>query len=690
LKTLASEILAEIVAGIRDARRPKIIAVFAGTKAEAEYGVRHAQAGNTGLPIWVWCAETGAIAGCDRVFSLADRSEIQAVWPALAIVAWTGRPGAAWKLQPLFTPPFRVLALNEDGGFFAATPRRISQHLTRRVRDARVSWQRRAREETWSALYRSGQHARDLAGVAWSFLYRMGQRTRDIAGLAWSVLYRAGERARDVARLALSFVYRAGYWLWELMLALLALMARATPPLVRMLMARAGRSHVRRVDRAEERSDFIEVSFANRAWPGAAMRRAMRSQADFVVLRREGETQDAGPLLAMARELGAFAVARQCAHSAWRPRIIAKHPFRCLQPGEATEVRAPWSPLMVIRREWLERLGCPEALTSGAALMLLFWKSSAAGLTSYAMGTGGPVTDEPAMALEDAEFVGRLLWSPKLKRHAGRPFPLLRGNIARAPARQQGFRGKPRVLIVSPYLPFPLSHGGAVRIYNLCRALSDEVDFVLACFREKDETVCYDELHRIFRHVWIVDNDEANYEKHGDPDVPAQVAGYRNTAMGALIRRLCNEGMADLVQLEYTQMAEYRDYTGGVPVILVEHDITFTLHRQLAEPGSGRGRNTAAGSSSREWRCSAPIRFGLCPRRIAPWPWRMAPAAASPKSYLTEWTSPVSNPNRRIRDRRAPCLSDRFAICPICWPSSVCASRSCPRCGDPVPKPCCT
>ncbi len=86
-------------------------------------------------------------------------------------------------------------------------------------------------------------------------------------------------------------------------------------------------------------------------------------------------------------------------------------------------------------------------------------------------------------------------------------------------------------------------------------------------------------LHEVFREVYVVDQDE----KRLDPAVPRQVAEYRNPAMADLIRTLCLEHGVDLVQLEYTQLAEYRDETGAVPVILVEHDITFTLYRQLYE-----------------------------------------------------------------------------------------------------------
>jgi hypothetical protein len=43
---------------------------------------------------------------------------------------------------------------------------------------------------------------------------------------------------------------------------------------------------------------------------------------------------------------------------------------------------------------------------------------------------------------------------------------------------------RPRVLIASPYVPFPLSHGGAVRMYNLMRRAATWIDQVLVAFTE--------------------------------------------------------------------------------------------------------------------------------------------------------------------------------------------------------------
>ena len=551
------------------ARRRKVIAVFAITRAEVECAVRHARAGAVELPVWAWCVEnTDPVEGCERFVSGGEtarfRRDLRSVWPALSIVAWTGtRRGFALKLLPLTIPPFRAVIFNEACGFFAARPAAIATHVKRRIRDAAISAARRTGEWTRSVVYRAGERTRDAVRLMYSLAYTTGERIRDAFGLIWSLIYRSSERAVDVV------------------LAVCAVLARVTPGMSRRAVARLQDRHpIEARFEPARNSSFVEVNIPGRAWPRRKVLRALlTSKTDFVVFRRTGEYGLAEPLIEVARETNAFAVAKQIAHSAWRKRVIARHPFRRLLAGEVSEVFAPWSPLLVLRRDVFLKFGCPRAVTHGGALSILFWKASAAGLRSLAIGQDGPVTDEPAMPLEDAELAARLTISRTLGRLGPENPQRFRGNVAWSPGHRKEFRGKPRVLIVSPYLPFPLTHGGAVRIYNLCRAMADEIDFVLIGFREAREHVHYDRLHDVFREVYIVDQDE----KHRDLSIPKQAGEYRNAAVGDLIRRLCLERRVDVVQLEYTQLAEYRSDTGAVPVLLVEHDITFTLHRQLAE-----------------------------------------------------------------------------------------------------------
>jgi glycosyltransferase involved in cell wall biosynthesis len=55
-----------------------------------------------------------------------------------------------------------------------------------------------------------------------------------------------------------------------------------------------------------------------------------------------------------------------------------------------------------------------------------------------------------------------------------------------------------------------------------------------------------------------------------------------------LIADLCSSGRADLLQVEFTHMAHFRDASPRTPAILVEHDLTFTLYRQFAKRNPGK------------------------------------------------------------------------------------------------------
>jgi glycosyltransferase involved in cell wall biosynthesis len=123
-----------------------------------------------------------------------------------------------------------------------------------------------------------------------------------------------------------------------------------------------------------------------------------------------------------------------------------------------------------------------------------------------------------------------------------------------------------------------------VRIWNLCRALADRVDFVLVATREHGETVEYARLGEVFRDVRVVDIDERESK---DERLPKQVRHQQSAALRAVVREIAREWAPHLLQVEYTHMAHFRDAAPHVPAILVEHDITFTLYRQLADGQPG-------------------------------------------------------------------------------------------------------
>ncbi|MBI3679463.1 MAG: glycosyltransferase [Acidobacteria bacterium] len=143
-------------------------------------------------------------------------------------------------------------------------------------------------------------------------------------------------------------------------------------------------------------------------------------------------------------------------------------------------------------------------------------------------------------------------------------------------------RGNPRLLIVSPYLPFPLSHGAAVRIYNLMREAAPDYDQVLVAFVE-DLAPAPKELLALCAEVILV----KRYLTHLLPDRgwPDVVEEYCSPAMQAVLRQTMRKWQPEIAQLEFTQMAQYVPDCAPARTVLVEHDITFDLQQQLLAQG---------------------------------------------------------------------------------------------------------
>ncbi len=139
-------------------------------------------------------------------------------------------------------------------------------------------------------------------------------------------------------------------------------------------------------------------------------------------------------------------------------------------------------------------------------------------------------------------------------------------------------RDKPALLIASPYLPFPLSHGGAVRMFNLMREAAGEFDLVLVCFCDQHETPAR-ELLELCREIVLVRREGSHLRPLTHrPDV---VEEHDQPAFRAALKELIRRHKPFAVQLEFTQMALYAGDCGTIPTLLIEHDITVDLYEQL-------------------------------------------------------------------------------------------------------------
>jgi glycosyltransferase involved in cell wall biosynthesis len=140
--------------------------------------------------------------------------------------------------------------------------------------------------------------------------------------------------------------------------------------------------------------------------------------------------------------------------------------------------------------------------------------------------------------------------------------------------------GKPRILIASAYIPFPLSHGGAVRIHNLTLRAAGDWDQILLCFTETGDPPPHELLER-FVEVILVRRTGSHLSI--DRGRPGMVAQFDSPVFRKALRDSIRKWKPAVAQLEFTHMAQYARDCGAAPTVLVEHDITFELYRQMSE-----------------------------------------------------------------------------------------------------------
>jgi glycosyltransferase involved in cell wall biosynthesis len=134
---------------------------------------------------------------------------------------------------------------------------------------------------------------------------------------------------------------------------------------------------------------------------------------------------------------------------------------------------------------------------------------------------------------------------------------------------------RPRVLFVSPYPVCPPIHGGGVFMYQTLRELARLTEtHVVELLEDPAQEEDNQELRRFCASAeWLI-------RPSGDPPGagslrPRAVREFSNEDLDWLIQRQIYLKRIDLVQLEYTPMAQYRGEYRRIPSALFEHDIYF-------------------------------------------------------------------------------------------------------------------
>jgi ribosomal-protein-alanine acetyltransferase len=143
-------------------------------------------------------------------------------------------------------------------------------------------------------------------------------------------------------------------------------------------------------------------------------------------------------------------------------------------------------------------------------------------------------------------------------------------------------RSRRRVAVLSPYFPYPLSHGGAVRIYNLLREASRDFDIFLFSFAESPSAPENTPVLQFCAKTVTFPNPRYREPRWASLD-PPEVSEFHAPSVARVLAEFRRRYDIRLLQVEYTQMASY----GGD--VLVEHDVTQDLYAQIYERSGGLG-----------------------------------------------------------------------------------------------------
>jgi glycosyltransferase involved in cell wall biosynthesis len=155
-------------------------------------------------------------------------------------------------------------------------------------------------------------------------------------------------------------------------------------------------------------------------------------------------------------------------------------------------------------------------------------------------------------------------------------FALVNGEVSVFPGKRR--TGRPVVMVASPYVPFPLSHGAAVRIYNLMRRAAADFDQVLVAFSEERAAVPR-ELLDICVEVVVVRRPGTHAPAASER--PETVEEFNSPSFHEALRMTTRKWQPRIAQFEFTQMVQYAGDCPGAKTVLVEHDITYDLYAQM-------------------------------------------------------------------------------------------------------------
>ena len=143
------------------------------------------------------------------------------------------------------------------------------------------------------------------------------------------------------------------------------------------------------------------------------------------------------------------------------------------------------------------------------------------------------------------------------------------------------------ILLVSSYLPFPLTNGGSVRLFNIIKQLSKNHTITLVCeirtHQTEDDVLfvkkyCKEVITVKRKKQWSLQT----IIKTGISKESFLVTGHTHKAMKEKISNLLSSESFDLIHVETFYVMQNIPKT-SLPIVLVEHNIEFLVYKRYAK-----------------------------------------------------------------------------------------------------------
>ena len=140
------------------------------------------------------------------------------------------------------------------------------------------------------------------------------------------------------------------------------------------------------------------------------------------------------------------------------------------------------------------------------------------------------------------------------------------------------------ILILSPFLPYPLDQGGKIRVFNIIMELSKSHSVTLAAIVDDRAAANPGPLRELCEEILLMERPAKLW-----PDrlaffsgrAPYNVIRYRSAEMRRALKELQGRRHFDLVQIEFTMMWQYADLFPATPVTLDAHNIEHKNVQQI-------------------------------------------------------------------------------------------------------------